>query len=478
MVCPNCGRRTFKREPICPKCGTPMPERKPVEIRESFELLEPTEDNNPVTNYYTEGESDLSLFNRKKQKESTAPAEQPSAPVPEAAVPAPSAPAEFTAPAEPPEQFAPEAFAPAAEIKSADPPVEASVSEESSDLAADLSSNFYGGYGEVCSDTAAPTAVSDAAVEESTEAAKTEVDFSVLDFEFADVTDAAAEESVTAAKSPVSEDSAAAETVSYGAVSSNYDNFDSSDDDDDDSWFQNATSLITSDAEGESQKSKEYDKTVELKNARKSSVIPKTAVQEQSPSDEKTAPKKNKRNKSKKESSKEEMTYGRLPKARNGKVYMPPVSLGTYMRFTGRRFRGLGVLATLCLVIIAAFCIWSYANSFVDPLVGVWKGDVSSANIPIEQIQKLDQDVIASTWEFSSSGSMYLNIVLNQTPVSLSGSYEQKKDDNDEPYLSMTLTNPMDSQDYTMEMYYTVTGNILEFTDMQGMGMTIDLTKE
>ena len=42
----------------------------------------------------------------------------------------------------------------------------------------------------------------------------------------------------------------------------------------------------------------------------------------------------------------------------------------------------------------------------------------------------------------------------------------------------MELTNPMDSNAYTFNMYYTVTGTVLQFNDMEGLGMEIDLTKE
>lgn len=168
---------------------------------------------------------------------------------------------------------------------------------------------------------------------------------------------------------------------------------------------------------------------------------------------------------------------GGLPPLQDDEIYAI-LNVKDMQRLKSRRYRGLGVLATFCLVIIAAFCIWNYANSFADPLVGVWKGDVDSAYIPVEQIQQMNEALLTSTWEFSSSGSMYLRIVVKETPISISGTYEKKKDDSGEPYLSMTLTNPMDSSDYTLEMYYTVTGDILEFNDMQDMGMTIDLTKE
>ena len=147
-------------------------------------------------------------------------------------------------------------------------------------------------------------------------------------------------------------------------------------------------------------------------------------------------------------------------------------------RLKSRRFRGLGVVATLCLAIIASFCIWSYAHSFADPLVGRWNGNVDSANLPIEAIQSMSAGKVDSTWEFGSSGSLYVNLVINETPISLNGSYTEMKDENGEQYLSMELNNPMDSNAYTFNMYYTVTGTVLQFNDMEGMGMEIDLTKE
>ena len=59
MVCPKCGRRTFKREAICPKCGAQMPERISVEAKEANQASETND---------TEGESDLNFFNRNKPK--------------------------------------------------------------------------------------------------------------------------------------------------------------------------------------------------------------------------------------------------------------------------------------------------------------------------------------------------------------------------------------------------------------------------
>ena len=168
---------------------------------------------------------------------------------------------------------------------------------------------------------------------------------------------------------------------------------------------------------------------------------------------------------------------GGLPELRDDQMYVA-LTHKELRRLKSRRFRGLGVVATLCLAIIASFCIWSYVHSFADPLVGRWKGNMNSANLPIEAIQSMDASSVDSTWEFGSSGSLYLNLVINETPISLNGSYTEMKDENGEQYLSMELNNPMDSNAYTFNMYYTVTGTVLQFNDMEGMGMEIDLTKE
>ena len=103
---------------------------------------------------------------------------------------------------------------------------------------------------------------------------------------------------------------------------------------------------------------------------------------------------------------------------------------------------------------------------------------MNSTNLPIEAIQSLNANDMDTTWEFGSSGSLYVNLVVNETPISLNGSYTEMKDENGEQYLSMELNNPMDSNAYTFNMYYTVTGTVLQFNDMEGMGMEIDLTKE
>lgn len=168
---------------------------------------------------------------------------------------------------------------------------------------------------------------------------------------------------------------------------------------------------------------------------------------------------------------------GGLPELKDDQMYVA-VTPKELRRLKSRKFRGLGVFGVFCLAIIAAYCIWSYVNSFADPLIGRWRGDITSLSLGIEALEGMDQDTISSTWEFNSSGSMYINLVLNDTPVSLSGSFSKMSDPDGEQYLNMTLKNPMDNQDYTVNMYYTVTGNILQFNDMEGVGAEIDLTKE
>ena len=168
---------------------------------------------------------------------------------------------------------------------------------------------------------------------------------------------------------------------------------------------------------------------------------------------------------------------GGLPELRDDQMYVA-VTPKELRLLKSRKFRGLGVFSALCLAVIAAFCIWSYANSFADPLVGRWKGNISSVALGIDALKDISQDSMDSTWEFSSSGTLYINLVVKETPLSISGSYVKKTDKNGEQYISMTLKSPMDNQDYTVEMYYTVTGSILQFNDMDGVGAEIDLTKE
>ncbi len=168
---------------------------------------------------------------------------------------------------------------------------------------------------------------------------------------------------------------------------------------------------------------------------------------------------------------------GGLPELKDNQMYVA-VTPKELRRLKSRKFRGLGVFFTLCLAVIAAFCIWYYVNSFADPIVGRWRGNISSVSLGIQALSELDQDAMSSTWEFNNSGSMYVNLVLNDTPVSLSGSYVKMTDGDGEQYLSMTLKNPMDNQDYNVKMYYTITGQILQFNDMDGAGAEIDLVRE
>lgn len=309
---------------------------------------------------------------------------------------------------------------------------------------------FYGSYG-AATESSAP--VSTAEANEAEEAAeKKEIDFSVMDFD------------IPASVSASAETAVAEESLPMPAAAP---------EEDDDLVLPDLPPVPS--VSTDTKKSMGYETTVKLQNAR-------SAYGNEKPLNEpiKTNAPKTYAPRSRDYTvvaSGTAHVSGDLPKLKEGEMYvaLTPKEL---RRLKSRRFRGLGVLATLCLAIIAAFCIWQYANSYADPLIGVWKGDVSSASIPIDQIQEINQDALDSTWEFSSSGTLYLNIVVNETPVSLSGTYEKKTDKDGEPYLSMTLSNPMDGQDYTFEMYYTVTGKILQFNDMEGMNMTIDLKKD
>ena len=168
---------------------------------------------------------------------------------------------------------------------------------------------------------------------------------------------------------------------------------------------------------------------------------------------------------------------GGLPELKDNQMYVA-VTPKELRRLKSRKFRGLGVFGVLCLAVIAAFCIWSYVNSFADPLVGRWRGNINSVSLGIDVLSEINQDSMSSTWEFNDSGSIYVNLVLNDTPVSLSGSYKKLTDKDGEQYLNITLKNPMDNKDYTVNMYYTVTGSILQLNDMENAGAEINLTKE
>lgn len=344
------------------------------------------------------------------------------------------------------------------------PAPEASPAPVEEPAATGLSPEFYGSYGEAAESV--PMATPDAvpSPENTADAAATAggIDFSVLDFDIPDMTLPDTEHADAPEKSEEEMSFSPMPDLSGGAA-------------EDDDLVLPDLPPVSPTASFETKKSMGYETTVKLKDAR-SAYGNEKPINEPIKSDPIPASVPKRRDYTVVASGTAHVN-GDLPKLKEGEMYvaLTPKEL---RRLKSRKFRGLGVLATLCLAIIAAFCIWSYANSFVDPIIGVWKGDVNSAYIPIAQIQDMDEKSLQSTWEFSGSGSLYLNIVVNDTPVSLSGTYEQKKDSAGEPYLSMTLTNPMDSTDYTLEMYYTVTGKVLEFNDMEGMGMTIDLTKE
>lgn len=448
MVCPKCGRRTFKREAVCPRCGAAMPDRISIEAKEINNI---------------EGESDLNFFNRNKPKATTEAVE----PTQTVYTPEPSVTEIPTAPVE---AAAPEIYEPPAETAEpviSEPPAEATSVETPSEPSVYMPPEFYGSYGEVCND-----AVQSSSVVQSEPAAQPEpsvlepsygTGFSMTDFDINGVTPSAAEETLDT------------EEIEFSPIL-NFPGSDEKDDgdDDDDELILPDIPMPQPSSANESKKSMGYENTVKLQNARSAYGNEKPLNQPIKSGEAVSAPK---RRDYTVVASGTAHVNGDLPKLNEGEMYVA-ITPGELRLLKSRRFRGLGILATLCLVIISAFCIWSYANSFVDPLVGAWKGDMSAAYLPIEQLQQLDQKIIQSTWEFSTSGSLYLNIVVNETPISLSGTYEQKKDDGGEPYITMTITNPVDSSNYSFDMYYTVTGKILELNDTQGMGITIDLTKE
>lgn len=402
--------------------------------------------NNTRSEYSNPRESVIMSFFSPKHRKTGPAATELSSPVSETAPETVSEPIPMPAPAsEVPAASAPEEASPAYAPAAPEPPA-AEESAESDGMA------FYGSYG-AATESSAPVSTTEA--NEAEEAAeKKEIDFSVMDFDIP----------ASVSASVATETDTAEESLPMPAAAP---------EEDDDLVLPDLPPVPS--ASVESKKSMGYETTVKLQNAR-------SAYGNEKPLNEpiKTNAPKTYAPRSRDYTvvaSGTAHVSGDLPKLKEGEMYvaLTPKEL---RRLKSRRFRGLGVLATLCLAIIAAFCIWQYANSYADPLIGVWKGDVSSASIPIDQIQEINQDALDSTWEFSSSGTLYLNIVVNETPISLSGSYEKKTDDNGEPYLSMTLNNPMDGQDYTFEMYYTVTGKILQFNDMQGMNMTIDLKKD
>ncbi len=386
MVCPHCGRRTFRGETICPKCGAKMPPKKNMTEGESFIMNE--------------------MFNLNEN-----------------AIPMPG---ENAAPVQPaksplPEEPTDEVFVPALEF-----PMEPKDAVSSADD--DLSSSFYGSYGDVADNvpmTMPQTSETDVVVQEPVIAMPSPVLLPDDGFEDLELPD-----DLPPIPAPVADN-----TV---------------------------------------KKSMGYETTVKLANARRADKNEKPLNEPIKTERPTYTPKPREFDGI---ASGTAHVSGGLPELRDDQMYVA-LTHKELRRLKSRRFRGLGVVATLCLAIIASFCIWSYAHSFADPLVGRWNGNVDSANLPIEAIQSMSAGKVDSTWEFGSSGSLYVNLVINETPISLNGSYTEMKDENGEQYLSMELNNPMDSNAYTFNMYYTVTGTVLQFNDMEGMGMEIDLTKE
>ncbi len=447
MVCPKCGRRTFKREAICPKCGAAMPERISVEAKEANQASETND---------TEGESDLNFFNRNKPK--AADSAQPQQPM---RTPEPGA---GETAAESVNRAEPEIYQPPIDTAPpviSEPPAQSSVVDAQSEPSVYVPPEFYGSYGEVCNDAAQASPVTNTQQSDPSLPDTGSTDgFSMTDFDITGVTVSSAA------------DSSATEESEFSPIL-NFPGGEEKDDDDDELVLPDIP-VSAPDPAGEKKKSMGYEVTVKLQNARSAYGNQKPVNEPIKSGGAVSAPK---RRDYTVVASGTAHVSGDLPKLKDGEMYVA-ITPKELRLLNSRRFRGLGILATLCLVIISAFCIWSYANSFTDPLVGAWKGDMSAVYLPIEQLQQLDQEIVQSTWEFSSNGSMYLSIVINETPISLSGTYEQKKDVSGEPYITMTITNPMDSSNYSLDMYYTVTGTILELNDTQGMGITIDLTKE
>lgn len=445
MLCPKCGRRLFKKVSFCPKCGAPISAE--AQGTESDVNL-----NQQQENYAAESE----MRQTSSERPPYAPAEQPDN-VPN------YNPTEL--PKSPVEEVPPSVFVPEIEFKPVNQPVanpsdDGALHNETSEIP-----NFYGSYGEACN----------SAVKQDTQSNPEDLEFTPVFSANAPTEKALEQNEWKMPKEPelsFPDDSAERKTE-----------FDEDEpfnpilpDDDDELILPDFSDRFDQNEKDIKQKSIGYEDTVKLENVRKSykneapinqpihseapaeGVVPKikefTAI-----------------------ASSTARVKGDLPPLKENQIYVA-ITPKEFRQLKSRKLRGLGIVCTLCLVIIASFCIWNYANSFSDPLVGRWKGDVKPSDIPIAAIQQLDQDILNSTWEFSSGGSMYLNIIVNDTPINLSGSYTQQHDENGEQYLSMTINNPMDGSAYTFNMYYTVTGRILEFNDMEGLNMIIDLTRE
>ena len=434
MVCPNCGRRTFKNEKICPKCGAPMPQRRAEE-----------------------GESTMS--HRFNPFTPTPPAAPVSA-VPQAV---PETTPQTSAEEVPASVFVPELdFSKPADIPAQDDSATEAPADETASEA--FMPGFYGSYGEAVNDSLTGAMNPLVPEEPSTEA-----------IPLAPADESAAELSGNSIYEPMSFDLPTAEEEENQLFTPMIGLSDDSADTLGDELQLPDLPMPAPVSAGVFNKSMGYETTVKLQNARR-------ADKNEKPVNEpiKTGQRPNytpRRREYEGIASGTAHVSGGLPELKDDQMYVA-ITPKELRRLKSRRFRGLGVLSTLCLVIIAAFCIWSYVNSFADPLIGRWKGNIQSANLPIEAIQSMDQDILASTWEFSSSGSMYLNLVVNETPVSLSGTYSELKDEKGEQYLSITLNNPMDGTAYSFDMYYTVTGQVLQLNDMQGLGAEINLTKE
>ena len=447
MVCKNCGRRTYKGEKFCPKCGSPMPERPSLEeeinVNSRFNRFDVRNKTNP--------DAANSAAVNERPPYAPAPAEQPN-----------NAPVQ---PPQPAQEVPPSVFVPEIEYKpvpapTVDPSADGSL--HSSDSSADAN-GFYGSYGAICN-SSLPQSKPDA----NSSGLSSEPDFTPVYSTAAnnglspepDFTPVFSTDSALPSDMPKDED----EPFNPMLI----------DDDDDDLVLPVINDYPDNDP-NQKKKSLGYEATTKIENAH-SAVSKEKPLYEAIPESFKEMVAPPKVIKPEAIASGTVTSKNDLPKLKEGQMYVA-LTNKQLRRLRGRSFRGLGIICTLCLVIISAFCIWNYANSFADPIVGRWKGDVESQDIPIESLRQMG-DVFSSTWEFSDSGTLYVNLVINDTPVSLSGSYNEKSDEKGEQYLLITLKNPMDNMDYSFNMYYTITGKVLELNDMEGLGMSIDLVRE
>lgn len=466
MVCKNCGRRTYKGEKFCPKCGSPMPERPSLE--------EEINVNSRFNRFDTPNQTQPDYSNPAPVSErppyAPAPAEQPG-----------SNPAE---PPQPAQEVPPSVFVPEIEYKPVPAPTvdpSANGSLHSASNASNDENGFYGSYGAICN-----SSIPQSAPGANNAGLSNEPDFTPVystsvntglssepDFTPVFSTDAA-----VAADAPNDYFNAGrSENEVEPSIPKDEDEpFNPMPiDDDDDDLVLPVINDYPDDDPNQKKKSMGYEATTKIENANSSARKGKPLYEAIPDSfKEMVAPPKV----IKPEAIASGTVTGRndLPKLKEGQMYVA-LTHKQLRRLRSRSFRGLGIICTLCLVIISAFCIWNYANSFSDPLVGRWKGDLESQDVPIESLKQMG-DVFSSTWEFSDSGTLYVNLVINDTPVSLSGSYAKQNDEKGEQYLLITLKNPMDNMDYSFNMYYTITGKVLELNDMEGLGMSIDLVRE